>query len=226
MKKQLNKYLTALLLLFSTYGFCQMENSNQTLISRTSVTSFDLRSKELVGSIYINEDFLPAKLSDNQNYYSVRYDAYRDEMEVEKDGNIYYLPKNLNYSINLEGGNKTYQVYKYSEKNEIVTGFFVVLYHGEKISLLLKEKIKLFEEVKSKTGYGDYKPPTLKRLNDEFYIGYEDGSAKVLPSKKKELLNIFESKAGEIESYMKKNKLSFKIKEDLIQIFGYYNTLN
>lgn len=226
MKPQIKNYVLLAILLFGISSYCQKTDSGQTLVHRSNITSFDLRSKELVGSIFINEDFLPAKLSDSQEHYLLRYNAYQDEMEVEKNDNIFHLSKNLNYSITFEGTNKTYQVYTYSEKNEIVPGFFVVLYNGEKISLLLKEKIKFYDEVKAKTGYDKYKPPTLKRVNDGFYIGYKNSSTKEFPSRKKDILNIFASKAGQIESYAKKNKLDFKNKEDLIQIFRYYDSLN
>ncbi|MHB1148174.1 MAG: hypothetical protein ACYC01_11355 [Lutibacter sp.] len=225
MINRFNKYTVIALLLFSISGYSQKTDSEQTLVHRTSITSFDLRSKELVGSIYINENFLPAKLSNSQEQYLIRYNAYQDEMEVEKNGNSYHLSKNLNYSINFEGINKTYQVYNYLEKKETVPGFFVVLYNGDNISLLIKEKIKFYEEVKAKTGYDKYKPPTLKRVADEFYIGYKNSSAKELPSKKKDILDLFTSKANEIESYMNENKLGFKNKEDLIKIFSYYHTL-
>ena len=220
-----NKYPALMLLLFSISGFSQKTDSEQTLVHRTSITSFDLRSKELVGSIYLNENFLPAKLSDSQNIYLIRYDAYQDEMEVEKNGNSYHLSKNLNYTINFEGTNKSYQVYNYSKKNETVPGFFVILYTGDKISLLRKEKIKFFEEVKAKTGYDKYKPPTLKRVDDEIYIGYKNSSAIALPSKKKDVLSLFASKATEIESFVNDNKLGFKSEEDLIKIFSFYHSL-
>lgn len=220
-----NKYSVLMLLLYSISGYSQKTDSEQTLVHRTSITSFDLRSKELVGSIYINDNFLPAKLSDSQNNYLIRYDAYQDEMEVEKDGNSYHLSKNLNYTINFEGINKTYQVYNYLGKKETVPGFFVVLYSGDNISLLIKEKIKFYEEVKAKTGYDKYKPPTLKRVDDEIYIGYKNSSAKELPSKKNDILSLFASKANEMESYVNENKLGFKSEEDLIKIFSYYHTL-
>ena len=225
MKNRFNKYTVITLLLLSLSGYSQKTDSEQTLVHRTSITSFDLRSKELVGSIYINEDFFPAKLSNSQDQYLVRYNAYLDEMEFEKNGNAYHLSKNLNYSINFEGINKTYQVYNYLEKKETVPGFFVVLYSGDNISLLIKEKIKFYEEVKAKTGYDKYKPPTLKRVSDEFYIGYKNSVAKELPSKKKGILDLFASKANEIESFANENKLGFKNREDLIQIFKYYDTL-
>ncbi|MDO9273933.1 MAG: hypothetical protein Q7T92_00100 [Lutibacter sp.] len=225
MIKKFNKHTVIVLLLFTISGYSQKTDSEQTLEHRSSITSFDLRSKELVGSIYINENFLPAKLSNSQDPYLIRYNAYQDEMEVEKNGNSYRLLKNLNVSINFEGINKTYQVFNYLEKKETVPGFFVVLYNGDNISLLLKEKIKFYEEVKAKTGYDKYKPPTLKRVADEFYIGYKNSSAKELPSKKKDILSLFASKANEMEAYVNENKLGFKSEEDLIKIFSYYHTL-
>lgn len=220
-----NNFTVLMLTFFCISAYSQKTDSEQTLTHRTTVTSFDLRSKELVGSIYINENFLPAKLSNSPDQYLIRYNAYQDEMEVEKNGKSYQLVKNLNYSIDFEGINKSYQVYNYEEKNETVSGFFVVLYKGEKLSLLLKEKIKFYEEVKAKTGYDKYIPPTLKRVNDEFYIGYKNSLAKELPNKKKDILNLFGSKANEIKSYMNENKLGFKSEGDLYKIFSYYDTL-
>ncbi|MDP2067603.1 MAG: hypothetical protein Q8K04_01435 [Lutibacter sp.] len=225
MKPQLNNYAIAFMLFFSISGYCQKTDSEQTLVDRTSITTFDLRSKELVGSIYINEAFLPAKLSYSQDQYLIRYNAYQDEMEIEKNGNPYHLSKNLSYSIYFEGINKTYQVYNYLNNKETVPGFFVVLFNGDNISLLIKEKIKFYDEVKAKNGYDKYKPPTLKRVADEFYIGYKNKSAKEFPNKKKDILALFASKAEEIGTYMNANKLGFKNQEDLLQIFRYYDTL-
>ncbi|HEY9168936.1 MAG TPA: hypothetical protein VIN72_05575 [Lutibacter sp.] len=221
-----NNFTVLMLIFLSISAYSQKTDSEQTLVHRTSVTSFDLRSKELVGSIYINENFLPAKLSSGQDQYLARYNAYQDEMEVQKNGNGYHLSKNLNYSIDFEGTNKSYQVYNYEEKSKKMSGFFVVLYKGDNISLLLKEKIKFYEEVKPKTGYDKYIPPTLKRVDDEIYIGYKNSSAVALPNKNKDILSLFASKANDIASFAKENKLGFKSEADLIQIFKYYNTLN
>jgi hypothetical protein len=225
MKPQLNNYAIAFMLFFSISGYCQKTDSEQTLVDRTSITTFDLRSKELVGSIYINEAFLPAKLSYSQDQYLIRYNAYQDEMEIEKNGNPYHLSKNLSYSIYFEGINKTYQVYNYLNNKETVPGFFVVLFNGDNISLLIKEKIKFYDEVKAKNGYDKYVPPTLKRVDDKFYVVFKNNPAIALPNKKKEVISLFESKGSAIESYAKINNLGFKNREDLIKICKYYDTL-
>lgn len=220
-----NKYAVITLLLLRISGYSQIQDNNQDLLQGKTLTSFDFRSNELVGSIYVNEEFLLAKLSNREDQYLMRYNAYQDEMEFKKGDKIFNLSKNLNYLINFQGINKTYQVYNYIENKESVPGFFVVLYNGDNISLLTKEKIKFYEEVKAKTGYDKYKPPTMRRLDDKFYIGYKKSVAKELPRKEKDILDLFGSKYAKIESYAKTNKLGFKKEEDLIQLFMYYDSL-
>ncbi len=46
---------------------------------------------------------------------------------------------------------KVYQVFSYEENNKMATGFFVVLNKGKKLSLLLREKINLHDEVTVKS---------------------------------------------------------------------------
>ena len=214
-----------IMLLSSITNYSQITSSQELINDNQSVSSFDLRSKDLVGSSYVEKNYLPAKLSVDGTIYSIRYDAYKDEMEVEKDNNKFYLRQAFNYTVTFLGTNKIYQVYKYEEKGQNKTGFFVVLFSGDKVSLLLKEKIQFYEEVMAKTGYDKYQPPALKREKDKLYIGYKNNVTKELPKKKKDILKLFSSKSKNIESFAKENKLGFKNNEDLVKIFTYYHSL-
>jgi hypothetical protein len=222
--KQRNFYFLSMLLI-SIISYGQSE-SEQILKHSVSVTSIDLRSKEVVGSAYVNDNLMPATLQNENIAYPMRYNAYEDEMEFEREGKFYNLNKVLNQEIIFVGSNKTYKVFFDTDNGTTNLSYFVVLLQGDKISLLNKEKIKFFEAVKPKTGYDKYKPPTLKRVNDKLYIGYKNSTTTELPRKKKDILKLFSSKAGEIETYAKENKLGYKNTEDLIQIFSYFNTLN
>lgn len=206
--------------------YSQTTESDQMLKNSVTITSFDYGDKGLVGSSYINDAFLPAKLSDNNETYFLRYNAYKDEMEGKKNNNFYRLIKKLDYTISFKAIDKTYKVLNYEDDNKNILGFFVVLFNGDKISLLAKERIKFFEEVKAKTGYDKYQPPTLKQLKDKLYISYNNKEASELPDRKNDILNLFSSKAVEVEKYAKKNKLKLKSTDDLIQLFKYYNALN
>ena len=112
-----------------------------------------------------------------------------------------------------------------SEGFKTSSGFFVVLNKGKKLSLLLREKINFHDEVTVKSQLDKYKPPTLKRASDVFFIGYKNNTSTKLPRRKKNFFKLFSSKSQEIKSFVKKQKLSFKDKEDLIVIFTYYNSL-
>ena len=225
MKTTIKICTTALLLLVSFSGFGQSTFEKSLLKQSGKIPVLDLRSSELEGTSYINEDFLPAKLSSADKVYAMRYNAYQDEMEYKNDGNSYYLPKNFNYSVTFTGNNKVYQVYSFEEKGNTKSGFFVVPFSGDKICLLLKEKIEFYEEVPAKSGYQKSKPPKLKREKDKLYMCYKDNTATELPSKKKNILLLFSDAAKDIEDYAKKNKLGFSNNEDLIEIFKYFNSL-
>jgi len=224
MRTTTKNYFIALLMLSSFSGFSQTTLSEEVFYSSTRIKTIDFRSKELVGSSYLDENFLPAKFSNLETVYSLRYNAHQDEMEFENQGMRYNLPKRFTYTITFLGNNKVYQVYNFEDDDKTLQGFFVVLHKGDKMSLLLKEKIKLYDEVKAKSGYDKYQPPTLKRVKDKLFVGYKDSLATVL-NKKKNILKLFSSSAKDVENYANQNKLSFKKNEDLIQIFKYFESL-
>ena len=195
------------------------------LITTIGFTEIDNASKEVVGSSYINENFLRAHITNKKMVYSMRYNAYRDEMEIELEGKPFYLPKTSYYAINFDFPDKEYQLFNFEEKGETKKGFFVVISKNGATSLLLKEKIKLYKEVPAKLGFTRYEPPKLGRLDDKIYIGTNQEAVE-LPKKKKDILNFFNDKSKDLESYAKKNKYSFNKTEDLIKIISYYNSMN
>ncbi len=79
MKNTLPKGLLVILL-FTSYSIFSQEIRNEEIINQsTSITQFDSRSKNLEGTQYITEEFLPAKLMNTDEIYSVRFNAYQDE---------------------------------------------------------------------------------------------------------------------------------------------------
>lgn len=224
MKIMIKNHMLTILLFVSFISLSQT-GSNQ-ILERTTINSFNLQHKNLVGTRYITNDFRSAKLIDGEEIYAMRYDAYKDVFEVKRDGEIfYYLPKAFEYPVTFIEDEKVYQVYTFQENNTTTSGFYVVLNSGKNISLLLKEKINFHEEVKAQSPLDKYKPPTLKRATDTFFIGYNDKTSTKLPKRKKDLFKLFSNKSDKMQSFVKKEKLSFKNKEDLIKIFTYYNSL-
>ena len=87
----MKKFTLPLFLLYFISLFCQTSNgdnrSNATdqfmIKTNISLTTVDFASKKLKGSIYIDKDFNAANITRDNKIYLTRYDAYKDEMEVE-----------------------------------------------------------------------------------------------------------------------------------------------
>ena len=224
MKTKFQNELMILIFFINISSYSQNTDVENIYTDATSLTAIDRTSKEIVGSSYISDNFLRAKVSNRGMVYSMRYNAYRDEMEIELEGKPFYLPKTSYYAINFDFPDKEYQLFNFEEKGETKKGFFVVISKNGATSLLLKEKIKLYKEVPAKLGFTRYEPPILGRLDDKIYIGTNQEAVE-LPNKKKDILNFFNDKSKDLESYAKKNKYSFNKTEDLIKIINYYNSL-
>jgi hypothetical protein len=153
------------------------------------------------------------------------FNAYKDEMEIKIDNQQMYIIKKVDFPITFMNQKKVYQVFEFDKSGETQNGFFVVLFNKNGIYLLLKEIIKFVPEAPAKSGYDEYRPPSLVRSKDNYYIGYKNNVAIELPSKKSEFYSLFGSKSKEIEDYAKENKLGYKSTEDLVKIFTYYSSL-
>jgi len=222
--KFFNYLIGALFFSFSCSFFAQVTPLDQDLKRGNTFRTFDLRTTDLVGTVYVDEEFQPAKINNDKKLYFARYDGYHMEMEVNAADGIHYLPKTYNLPLLFTKTNKVYEVFDYKKNNEQFTAFFVVLSAG-KTKLLALETIEYFEGVKAKSSYETSKPAKLERSKDEYYIALEDSFATELPKKKKDFLSLFKDKSEKVEVFMKENKLNNKDQEDLVQLFNYYNTL-
>lgn len=226
MKKSITKLKTLFIVLFIgvLHLEAQVSDVNLTnLYSRMTVTSFDSSSSnDIKGDSYIVDDFRPAKLAKDKKTFFVRYNAYKDEMEIQRGNDAYYLSRFYDLPITFIGTNEVYKMFDYDKGKK--TGYFLLLNEGDKISLLLKQTIKFYEAHKAKTGYGKSEPKRLEREDDVLYYSNKENIAVKLPKKKKDILGLLDSKEKDIESYIKQNDLNLKKKEDLVKLFSFYNS--
>jgi hypothetical protein len=222
MKANLRILLIGLFFITSINLISQNIN-NVELVKGNRVLGVNERETKTEGSNYIPKNYAPAKVNNSTVLYMMRYDAHNDEMEFEKDGVAYHLPKDKFYRINFTTNNKTYELFIDNQTN--TKGFYVVLNQGSKISLLVKEYIKFYEEKPTKGPIEPYQPPRYKRSSDKLYIGYANNTALELTKKKKDFFALFGDNSKTMQTYVKENKLNIKKQKDLIQIFEHYNTL-
>ncbi|GFZ90225.1 hypothetical protein GCM10011531_22260 [Aquaticitalea lipolytica] len=196
------------------------------LISTTPV----VENSQIEGSPYVNEEFLPAKISASEdNIFYVRYNALKDEFEVKGANNVAYALNKYRRDIVVEliSNNKTYQVYGYLDKNENENfGYFVNLSNpNSNIKLLKKENITFVKEKVAVTSYDSSQPARYKRGSDAYYVKINDNNAVLLSTNKKDVSKLFPGNEKKVLDFIKKEKLKLKKEDDMNKLIQFTNTL-
>ncbi|WP_323789297.1 hypothetical protein [Psychroserpens sp.] len=230
--KKLQFTLAILLSLFlqSNLQAQELINSQALVESNTGlILTFDRSDKTIQGSPYIYEEFSPARVSaDQDKIFNLRYNAVSDEIEVQTDkSTIQAINKNIKgVTITFLKDDKTYQAINYIDSDgSAKRGYFIYLTNtNDSNPLLLKESIKFLERQPAKSSYQEAKPAEFKRQDDKYYIMLKNETAVELPSKKKEIANLFPEHSKDILDFIKSNSIKTSKQEDLIQLARYINT--
>lgn len=174
---------------------------------------------KIVGSIYLNEEWEQAVITNLSNQKSTkllaRFNAYHSEIEVLREDITSALLPVDGIQVVLNG--KTFVPLKIAGKNKSI--FAEILYKGE------KSLYKVFNTKINKA------PSDAKLLNMEsedkveitsnYYYNKDGSQVLELPTSRRSMKSELPSHYMEI---LKKEKLSPKNKEDLIQLFSILNS--
>src|SRR5690606_19666625 len=141
----MNRVLIGISCFIVSIGFSQTigkyDLSSNMLIdlgSRSSAAAINVQ-----GSQYFNETYLPSKVSGYENEtISLRYNAVQDEMEFQKAGQLFNIPKTQNMTITHITNQKMYEYTDYMDNENKVSGYLVVVDKGGQYSLYKREQIK------------------------------------------------------------------------------------
>lgn len=202
-----------------------------TNVPASSLYAFDYSDKSIKGSVYIQESFMPARLTtvDGTKIYNLKYNAYNDEIEIQNENQEpNALNKNIdNLLITFIADSKTYEAIDYlNDEGNASRGYFVHINDANnKYQLLIREAIKFVDRKPAKTGYDKSKPAEFKRLSDTYFVKNGNNPAVEFPKNKKDLSKIFPEKYDTISSFIKENRIKTSKEEDLVELFNYINTL-
>nr|WP_321221694.1 hypothetical protein [uncultured Psychroserpens sp.] len=232
MKKSTLLSLYIVLVSSFSSAYAQDNGSNQALWEGgiSTIITIDEKNKEAVGSPYLFENFTAAKISATPNeVYDIRYNAYSDEIEVKVNENeIQNFNKNIsNVVITFIKENLQFTSLNFINSNQgLERGYFVILTtENDKVKLFSKKEIKYYEAKPAKTGYDQDKPAEFKTMGDTYYVSINDGYARELPKKKKDLIKIFPKHETEVANFIKKNKIKTSREADIIKLINYVNSL-
>lgn len=196
----------------------ESQSLNGEIVTMNDLFTKQLKSKsgnEITGNPYLYKEWkkngIVLSNGDKHQYHAINYDIYRDQVVVLKNkDSVFIIDKNLidGFVIN----SRKFSQYK--------GAFYEELYTGDTLSLLKKYDAKIIEGMFNPTD-ATRKPDRLN-IVDDYYIKKGESIVKFSPSKKSVAENLGISQ-GELKTYLKKNKLSYKNEKDLIGIFKYYD---
>ncbi len=185
----------------------------------------DIGLDKIKGSPYLSEEFSTGRIllkGEVRGTYSLRYNIYKDEIEVTYENSIGSLLKADYVDIELDG--KIFKIFNYYNNDRIEKGYFIVLNDGEKCKLLLKKNILYVPYRKATTPLETDQKARFEQF-DNYYMKMGSEAPVKLKLKKNQLLDILSDKKKEIKDFIKKEKIDLKNQKDLESVIVYYNSL-
>lgn len=182
-------------------------------------TNLEKLGKNVIGTPYLNTNFISATIGDSQEVIPIRYDAYLDKLEVLVDDKVYEVPKiDRLSSFNFKSVGATIIYLK--DDN----GYYFRIVNG-KNQLLKKEKIKLETFNSSiepnsmiREGYSKF-----EKLKPTYFIKTDDNLIK-LTKKSDDLINALPADRKEsVKDFIKTNKIKLVEESDLIKLVNFLN---
>lgn len=188
-----------------------------------------LNLKEMDGSIYLNNFFLPAIIEDEltkkkEDVY-LRYNIYGDFFEVkyENIGDEFLgLVKNKDFTATI-GGNKFY-FRSYKDKDGKKVDGYLEYVRKYKDNYLFKRHHQVIRmPKKARTTLENDVPGRIINYKS-FFI--QDGDTFIhLDDNKRKIADAFTKHKDAIKSFVKEKKFKLQEESDFIQIFNFYNKL-
>jgi len=198
------------------------------LNQRSEYKQGSVNEKKVEGSPCINEEFTLSQIVGIPYNFNMRYNAFADEVEVEKvKGDIYALKKDNEFkTILIDKGRYKLQLVNYwiSSKKEVY-GYLVELIAINGISLYRRDKMNLIAGKEAVTSFDIAVPPKLVRSKDRFYLKQKENNIIEFPENKKQLIQLFPSFQKEISTFINEKDIDFKSEKDLIQLTEFISTL-
>lgn len=186
------------------------------------------------GSPYLEETFTQGKVikkGKTQLVAMMRYNAYTNEVEI-KDGSMKEGYSSLYKRSEFKAiiGDKTYGIHVFKDNDGALrSSYFIELNQGD-TKLLFKPEAILRQARRPDTSYGRYVPPTYV-WNNSYYIidngnsGDENYAVETRLSKRR-ILKYLNTDTESLKQYIKREDLNLRHKEDVVDLFHFYNTLD
>lgn len=230
------KFLPLLFLFVYTYSNAQLNSElgssamhayNEVL--QKSRKKIDLNN-EIEGSQYFDETFYASEILYKGSKYNkivlLRYNAYLDEVELQKNEDIILLNKVPSTVFIINKKKYSFKGFKNREGN-VENGYLIELYKNKDLTLYKQEKIKFREAKVARTSLTTTTPAKLVDFINYFVQIGENQIPVRLKNNKNALIKVLNPEfKTELKTYLKNNKFSLKHEKSIIDLCKYSNSLN
>lgn len=202
----------------------------------TTMGAYDLRYEGTKGSKYFIDEWLSGELifvkegTKAPKTIPLKYDSHNKELLFKRsvgDSIIVNPDQITGFIINDKKLNASYPFVKFTglktEGGTVPVAYLMVLYKN-KTSLL-----KYVSKMMQKANYSGVSNVDRRYDayvdNSEYFIQKPDGSLSRAKLKKNSVVKALADKEEQIETFIKKENLTFKTEYDLARVVDYYNTL-
>lgn len=199
--------------------------ANAQVTASTTTSSGTVVNTPIKGTPYMQEDYADGvfQYANNTMKAPTRYNVFKDLMEYQQDGRTLVLdPSNRIKKVQL--GDNTFTVEKYVDDGKSKYGYFVRLDSG-KVTLYAKKAVRYLAPQKGRALDGGDQPAEFRKIGDTFYFKIGDAGTIEEIKNIKSMIAAFPDKQDELTTFAKKEKISPRDQEELLQLVRYYNSL-
>ena len=176
-------------------------------------------------NLYLNTAWQNSAVVSDENqvtYFNGRFNVLNKSIELKNKNGIRSIRPNRVEAAMV--GNRYFTVVPADQiRGEANSSFFEVLALGEvNLYALHLLKTRMTGSNSITTAYNGEKE---YYIGEQLYYHKTDGLCQELKVNKKNILRLFGDRKDEVEVFRRDKKLKYKSKEDLIQIFEFYNSL-
>lgn len=190
-----------------------------------NITIIDERIPGVEGSQYLSEEWtkghITLKDETTIDTINLRLNVYRQQMHYFHNGVEYSIgsPENIK---EITMGNRKFIYCPYKDENEITHGYFEVLVEGDIKLLVLFHVTRIPANYNVVLDCGNQNDQL--KLAERYFISKDNAIIEV-DKKGKSLFSYIGEKGELLRKKIKEERLSFKAKEDLVEIVTHVNTL-
>jgi len=197
---------------------------------KVNKTLSDYKYEQIIGNAYFEKEFVTGNVLYNNKVvskkYALRYNAYRDEIEVSNNGITEYLTKNSKISCLI--GNQKYEYLSFlkKENGNSQIGYLKIIYVGDNFVIYERNIKKYKAEKKAKNSFATPTSAKLVDSNTYYFSNTKDVIVQLNRKKKVFLSKVSSEHQSEMAKFLKANQLNLNTKKDIIIFFKHYNSLN